>query len=133
MSYTPPPQPPQSPLGGPYSAPQPQLDPQAEKSTATLFHVLGIFFSWVSALIGYLMYKDRGPFVRQHVTTELNFQLTVLLGYIAATVLTIVTVGILSFLFLAPPVFQLIFGIISAMRANEGQFYEIPVAIKFIK
>lgn len=132
MSYTPPPPPPN---GGPapYSAPQPQLDPQAEKSTSVLFHVLGIFFSWISALIGYLMYKDRGPFVRQHVTTELNFQLTVVAGYIAVSILTAISFGILSFLFLAPFVFQVIFGIIAAMRANEGQFYEIPVAIKFLK
>ena len=131
MSYTPPP----PPNGGPtpYSAPQPQLDPQAEKSTSVLFHILGIFFSWISALIGYLLYKDRGPFVRQHVTTELNFQITILLAYVAATIVTVISFGFLGFVFVVPPVLQIVFGIIAALRANEGQFYEIPVAIKFLK
>ncbi|WP_022880959.1 DUF4870 domain-containing protein [Gryllotalpicola ginsengisoli] len=128
MSYTPPPA-----GGSPYSSPQPPLDPMAERSTSTVFHVLGIFFSWISALIGYLMYKDRGPFVRQHLTTELNFQLTIVAAYIAATILTVVTIGLLGILFIVPPIFQVIFGIIAAVRANEGAFYEIPVAIKFVK
>lgn len=67
---TPPYQPPQYP-----AAPQP-MNPADERLWATLVHVGGIFFNFVPALIGYLVLKDRGPFVRAHTATALNFQLT---------------------------------------------------------
>ena len=78
MSATPPPPPPQQPYGG--SAPQ--LSPADEKLWATLVQVGGILFSWIPALIGYLVLKDRGPFVRAHTATALNFQITILIAYV---------------------------------------------------
>ena len=60
MSDAPPP-PPASPYQGPS-----QLSPADEKLWATLVHIGGIFFELLPALIGYLVLKDRGPFIRQH-------------------------------------------------------------------
>lgn len=128
MSATPPP-----PAGyNGYSA-QPPLSPQDEKLWSTLTHVLGIFFGWISALIIFLVFKDRGPFIKQHSTTELNFQITVVLAYVAATILAVVTFGILSILFFPIWVVQIVFGILAAVKSNQGQPYEYPLAIKFIK
>jgi uncharacterized Tic20 family protein len=87
--------------------------------------------SWISALIFYLIYKDRGPFVRQHTATELNFQLTMIIAAIAGGLLAIVLVGFL--VLLAIPVVMIVFGIIATMRASEGQPYEYPLAIKFVR
>src|SRR5690554_102229 len=39
-------------------------EPSDEKLWATLVHIGGIFFGPIPALIGYLVLKDRGPFVR---------------------------------------------------------------------
>ena len=39
------------------------------------------------ALIGYLVLKDRGPFVRAHTATALNFQLTLLIAYVVGGIL----------------------------------------------
>jgi len=95
---------------------------------ATLIHVGGIFFSVIPALIGYLMLKDRDPFVRDHAATALNFQLTVL---IVATVATITFVGVL----LLPVVLivDVIFSIIAALEANRGNSYVYPLTIRFIQ
>lgn len=128
MSATPPP-----PAGYNGYTAQPPLSPQDEKLWSTLTHVLGIFFGWISALIIFLVFKDRGPFIKQHSTAELNFQITVVLAYVAATILAVVTFGILSILFFPIWVVQIVFGILAAVKSNQGQPYEYPLAIKFIK
>jgi uncharacterized Tic20 family protein len=129
MSATPPPPPP--PPQQPYGGQQPQLSPADEKLWATLTHVGGILFHWLAPLIAYLVLKDRGPFVRWHTRQALNFQLTILLAYIAGGVLLLVFVGI--FVIIAAAVLNIIFGIIAAMAANRGEFYRYPIAIEFVR
>ncbi|WP_348787760.1 DUF4870 domain-containing protein [Leifsonia sp. NPDC080035] len=125
MSATPPP-PPQQPYGG---AAQ-QLSPADEKLWATLVHVGGILFNWIPALIGYLVLKDRGPFVRAHTATALNFQITLFIAYVVGWILTIVGIGLL--ILLAVWVVNIVFSIIAAVKANQGAYYVYPVAIKFV-
>jgi uncharacterized Tic20 family protein len=117
-------------------APLPPLRPDEERNIAMLSHLISLLAillsaSWISALIFYLIYKDRGPFVRQHTATELNFQLTMIIAAIAGGLLAIVLVGFL--VLLAIPVVMIVFGIIATMRASEGQPYEYPLAIKFVR
>lgn len=125
MSATPPP-PPQQPYGGS----SPQLSPADEKLWATLVHVGGILFSWIPALVGYLVLKERGPFVRAHTATALNFQITLFIAYVVGLILSIVGIGVL--ILLAVWVVNIVFSIIAAMKANQGQYYIYPVAIKFV-
>ena len=122
-------QPPPPPVN--YAQPQPPLSPADEKLWATLTHVGGIFFHWLAPLIAYLVLKDRGPFVRWHTRQALNFQLTVLIAYIAGVVLSLVFIGFLV-LFAAFAV-NIVFSILAAMAANRGEFYRYPVAIEFVK
>jgi uncharacterized Tic20 family protein len=108
-----------------------QLSPSDEKLWATLVHVGGIFFSFLPALIGYLVLKDRGPFVRQHTTTALNFQLTMLIAYVIGIVTSVILIG--GFIILAVIIVVIIFSIIAAIAANNGQAYKYPLTIEFIK
>ena len=123
----PPPQNPQGP--NPYGQPQP-MNPADEKMWATLVHVAGIFVGFWAPLIGYLVLKDRGVFVRQHTTAALNFHLTMAIGLLAGGVLAFFWIGFL--LIFAIYVLIIIFGIMAAMAANNGQYYRYPVAITFI-
>ncbi|MFP3465256.1 DUF4870 domain-containing protein [Leifsonia sp. SIMBA_070] len=125
MSATPPPPPPQQPYGG-----APQLSPADEKLWATLVQVGGILFSWIPALVGYLVLKDRGPFVRSHTATALNFQITIFIAYVVGGILSIVVVGI--FIIIAAWVLNIVFSIIAAVKANQGEFYTYPIAIRFV-
>lgn len=125
MSATPPP-PPQQPYGGGAQ----QLSPADEKLWATLIQIGGILFNWIPALIGYLVLKDRGPFVRAHSATALNFQITIFIAYVVGGILSIVVVGI--FIILAAWVLNIVFSIIAAVKANQGEFYTYPIAIKFV-
>ncbi|MEY9850587.1 putative Tic20 family protein [Leifsonia sp. EB41] len=128
MSATPPPPPP--PPQQPYGGQQPQLSPADEKLWATLIHVGGILFSFIPALVGYLVLKDRGPFIRSHTATALNFQITLAIAYVVGIILSIVGIGVL--IFLAVWVLNIVFSIIAAVKANQGAFYTYPIAIRFL-
>jgi uncharacterized protein len=134
----PPPPPPQDPYQQPQNPQQPpnpyqqpqQLSPADEKLWATLVHVAGIFFYFVPSLIAYLLLKDKGPFVRAHTATALNFQITIAIALVVSYALIAVFIGIL--LVLAVEVVKIVFCIIAAVKANQGQPYTYPLAIKFV-
>jgi len=114
----------------PYAAVQP-LSPSDEKLWATLIHIGGILFGFLPALIGYLVLKDRGPFIKAHTATALNFQLTLIIAYIVGSVTSVIIIGL--FILLAAWVLSIVFGIIAAIAANKGEYYTYPLSIKFIK
>lgn len=108
----------------------PPLSPADEKLWATLTHVGGIFVSVLAPLVTYLVFKDRGPFVRHHTAEALNFQLTLLIAHILSGFLWIVLIGALGTALLT--VLGLVFSVIAAVAANNGQFYRYPLTIRFV-
>ncbi|MFT4215133.1 MAG: DUF4870 domain-containing protein [Microbacterium sp.] len=128
---TPPNQPPVPPQP-PYAAaqPVPPMSPADEKMWATLVHVGGIVLGVLSPLVGYLVLRDRGPFVRQHTAAALNFQLTILIADLVGALLVFVGVGVL--LIFAISVVALVFSIIAAVKANRGEWYTYPLSIRFV-
>ena len=135
----------ENPYANPVST-APPLGPAEEKQWAVLTHVLGIFFGVVSAGVFYFLFRDRGPFVKHHVTTEWNFQLTVMIVFTLGFVVSFASVfaasgsvngqtpssAMLSLFFLGYGVSFLtravavILGIRAAMAANRGVFYTYP-------
>jgi uncharacterized Tic20 family protein len=117
------------PPANPYQAPS-QLSPADEKLWATLIHIGGILFGFLPALIGYIVLKDRGPFIRAHTATALNFQITLAIAYVVGSILTIVLVG---FLILAAAwILGIVFSIMAAIAANKGEWYTYPLTIKIV-
>ncbi|QTV79014.1 DUF4870 domain-containing protein [Microbacterium sp. NIBRBAC000506063] len=106
------------------------MNPGDEKLWATLIHLGGLLVSFLVPLIGYLVLKDRGPFIRAHTATALNFQLTLLIAYVVGAILSVVIIGI--FIILAAWVLAIVFAIIAAIKANQGEWYQYPLAIKFV-
>ena len=111
------------------------MTPADERLWSTLTHIGALVLSgggagWLVALIAYLVLKDRGPFVRSHTATELNFQLTLLIAYVAGLILLIVAIGFI--VIIAARVVSIVFGIIAAVKANKGEYYQYPIAIKFV-
>ncbi|WP_394552101.1 DUF4870 domain-containing protein [Agromyces sp. MMS24-JH15] len=126
---SPPPPPPGPPGSNPYQQSAP-LSPSDEKLWATLIHIGGALFNFLPALIGYLVLKDKGPFIREHTATALNFQLTVLIAYIVSFALSFILIGLV--LWFAVWAVNIIFCILAAVKANQGQPYTYPLAIKFV-
>lgn len=118
----------------PYStgqSPRTPLSPSDEKLWSTLIHLGGILLSVFPALIGYLVLKDRGPFVRAQTITALNFQLTLLIVYVAGTFLS----GLVfpAIIVVAAVIYSVVMSIIAAVAANKGQWYRYPLTIEFVK
>ena len=118
-----------TPPTNPYATVQP-LSPSDEKLWATLIHVGGIVLSFLPAVIGYIVLKDRGPFIRAHSATALNFQITLMIAYTVGTITSWIGIGLL--ILLAAWVLSIVFSIMAAVAANSGQVYQYPLAIKFV-
>ena len=113
-----------------YAPPQP-LSPSDERLWATLIHIGGIVIGFIAPLLGYLLLKDRSPFVAQNSKNALNFQITVVIGYVVGWVLSLVLIGFL--VLLAVWVVSIVFSIMGAVAANRGEVYKYPLSIPFIK
>jgi uncharacterized Tic20 family protein len=106
------------------------MSPADEKLWATLIHIGGILFGFLPALIGYIVLKDRGPFIRAHAQTALNFQITLMIAYVVGGILTVVLVGFL--VLFAAWLLAIVFGIMAALAANRGEYYTYPLTIRFV-
>jgi uncharacterized Tic20 family protein len=112
---------------------QPKLSKVEEQNFTSLANILGILIGFVSPLIFWLIYKDRSKFLDANLKSALNFQLTMIVAWIAAGILSAVTFGILSILYLAIGVLILIFCILAFVKTRNGENYTYPLSIPFIK
>jgi hypothetical protein len=102
--------------------------PEEEKVAAVLVHALSIPFEFLAPIIGYAAFKDRGPFINHHSKEALNFSLTMLIAYAA------LAISIVGWLVIwAVPLYALVWRIIAAAKASQGEFYKYPLTIRFIK
>lgn len=101
-----------------------------DKNIAVLTHLGGIFFGFIPALIVWLLKKDDSLFVGEQAREALNFQVTVLIGYMAAWVLAFILVGFV----LLPVIYvgNLVLCIIAAVKVSKGGDYKYPFALRLI-
>jgi hypothetical protein len=99
----------------------------------------GIVIPGIGSVIGPLIVwqikKDLDPFVNQNGKEALNFQISMLI-YAAIAVLMIllvITACIGTVLLPAIGIVDLVFLIIAAVKATNGEAYHYPVSIRFIK
>ncbi|MFO1473785.1 MAG: DUF4870 domain-containing protein [Lysobacterales bacterium] len=106
---------------------------QEDRTLAMLTHLSGIILGFIVPLVIWLVNKDKSDkdWLNDQAKEALNFQITILIGYIAGTVLTIILIGPL--ISLAAWVVSVIFSIIAGLKANEGVAYRYPFAIRLIK
>jgi uncharacterized protein len=137
FSKQPPPPPPAYGQQGPgYGQPAPgygqpaPVSPSDARMWAMLAQLAGFITSFVGALVIYLIYKDRDPFIRRHAAQALNFQIIILIAYVIALVLTVVLIGIP--LLLAVGVCWILFPILAAVAANKGEDYSYPLTPQMI-
>lgn len=102
-----------------------------DRNLAMLAHLLGIVSSFVGALIIWLIKKDQSAFIDEQGKEALNFQITVILGFVISSALTVVLVGFL----LMPAVWiaNLVFCILAAVATSKGEHYKYPFAIRLLK
>jgi uncharacterized Tic20 family protein len=124
----------------PYYPPStPQVSPEQERTLGALAHgaaLAAMVFSagtlgFVASLVIYLVYKDRGPFVRRHAANSLNVQLVTLLVVIISLPLMFVLVGFASYA--AIMVFAFVVHLIGTIKAFNGEWWDPPLTPHWIK
>jgi uncharacterized protein len=101
-----------------------------DKNIVVLTHLGGIFFSILPGLIVWLLKKDDNAFIGEQAREALNFQITVLIGYMLAWVLAFLLVGFL----LLPIIYvaNLVLCILAAANASKGEAYRYPLTLRLI-
>jgi uncharacterized protein len=108
------------------------------KTWAMLCHLTALslyigvpFGNILGPLIIWLIKKDELPIVDKHGKESLNFQISMTIYAIAASLLIFIFVGVM----LVPIVViaQIILTIIASMKASNGKFYRYPLTMRFIK
>jgi len=93
------------------------------------------FGNIIAPLVIWLIKKDEDKFVDDHGKEALNFQITLMIAAMAGFILTVIVitacVGIP--LMIAVGVCNIVFCIIAAIKANKGEAYRYPIAIRLIK
>ncbi|MBH1433363.1 DUF4870 domain-containing protein [Stenotrophomonas maltophilia] len=107
--------------------------PADQRTMALAAHLLGIFTGFIGALIIWLINKDDAgkAFVTDQAKEALNFQITVTIAMVISIILMVVIIGGI----LAPIVgiINLVFCIIAAVKANNGEAYRYPFTLRLIK
>jgi uncharacterized Tic20 family protein len=109
-----------------------------ERNLAMLAHLgpvvamllTGGTLAWVVPLVIYLLKKDESDFLRDQAAEALNFQITIFIATVISAVLIFVGIG----LCLLPLVLvaEIVFCILAAVRASDGERYRYPANLRFI-
>ena len=106
---------------------------QEDKTLAMLTHLSGIILGFIVPLIIWLINKDKADkgWLNDQAKEALNFQITLLIIYVAGIILSVILIGAL--INLAAWVACIILSIMAALKANEGATYRYPFALRLIK
>jgi uncharacterized Tic20 family protein len=116
----------------PPPVPPPAGHAQDERNIAMLTHLSGFIFSIIVPLIVWLMHKDRADkgYLVAEAKEALNFQITVLIGYVICWILTMILIGVLLgwLLWIA----NLVFCLIAAVRVSADGSYRYPFSLRLV-
>jgi len=120
------------------STPPPAGTPDNEEKQWALFAHLSALIGYVipfGSIIGPLIIwqvkKNEMPFVDDQGKEALNFQITMAIAAIVCIVLMLVLIGFLLIWIVG--ILDLIFIVIAAIAANNGQAYRYPFNLRLIK
>jgi uncharacterized Tic20 family protein len=89
------------------------------------------FGNLIVPIIIWSMKKDEMPMVDAHGKEVINFQISFTIWVVIATIFVFILIGIP--LLIALLLLQVIFIIIAAIKADNGELYHYPLTIRFIK
>jgi uncharacterized Tic20 family protein len=93
--------------------------------------IVPVFGSIIAPLIIWQVKKDGFKFVDEQGKEAVNFQISILIYALVAGLLCFVCIGFV--LLPAVYIFDLVFLLIAAIKANDGRQYRYPLTIRFIK
>lgn len=123
----------------PYAQHQSSISPSQERTLGTIAHGVPLIamvlsaglLGFVGSLVIYLMYKDRGPFVRAHAANSLNVQIITGIVLLVSIPLMFVLVGFVTYPLAL--VFAFVLHLLGAVKANKGEWWNPPMTPRFVK
>lgn len=103
---------------------------QDSKNIALLMWLGTIFFSFIPALVIYLIKTD-DSYLADQSKEALNWSITVFIGSLIGGVLCIILIGFL--VLFAVAVLNLVFCILGVIGTSNGKTFRVPFAIRLIK
>ena len=126
------------PYAPPASAPAAEATPSAdEKTWGMLAHLAALagfiipFGNIVGPLIVWLVKKETMPFVEEQGKESLNFQITVFIAILICIPLMFVLIGFV--LMIVVGIGALVLTIMAGLKAQNGEHYRYPWALRLIK
>ncbi|MGV3464418.1 MAG: DUF4870 domain-containing protein [Heyndrickxia sp.] len=102
-----------------------------ERLLATLIYISSFFTVFIGPLIIWLLKKDESSFVDYHGKEYFNFLISYFIYSLISGILVIILIGGILLGIIAILVF--IFTILAAVKAYEGERYQIPLVIRFLR
>lgn len=99
-----------------------------------LSQLANLFFFPIGILAPILIWqtqKDKMPALNPHGKMVVNWMISSTIYAVVSVILMFVLVGFLTILAVA--IMGLVFPIVGAIKANNGEFWEYPLTIKFLK
>jgi uncharacterized Tic20 family protein len=125
----------QQPVGGPARPPGGVSDEERQWGMFAHLAALAGFIIPFGNLIGPLVIwqikKDEMPFVNDQGKESLNFQITVGIAVLVCIILMVILIGALLLPLVG--IAALVFTVIGAIKANGGEYYRYPFALRLIK
>ncbi|GAP66521.1 orotate phosphoribosyltransferase [Mizugakiibacter sediminis] len=125
--------PPESATTPPAASAMPSAEERQWAMFAHLSALIGFiipFGSIIAPLIIWQMKKETMPFVDEQGKEALNFQITVAIAVLACFALMLILIGFLLLWLVG--IAALILVVIAAIRANNGEHYRYPFALRLV-
>ncbi len=125
-----PPQPPGYPVAPPPGYGQPVAPAGDQTAWAIVAHLSIFVLALIGPLIIYLVAGEQRPFAKRHATEALNFHITLAIASIVLGVLFFLIIPIL--LLIAMWLAALVFAVLAAVKAGNGQDYRYPLTLRLV-
>jgi uncharacterized protein len=102
-----------------------------ERMLAAILYVVILFFPIIGPLVIWLLKKDESSFINYHGREYFNFFISYTVYSVISGILIFLIVGI--FLLWILGIMALVFTIIAAVKAYEGNEYRFPLVFRVIK
>ena len=89
------------------------------------------FGNVIGPLVIWQIFKERSAFVDVHGKESVNFQITISIAYLVSIILIFVLIGVALLAVLG--IASVVLFVIAAVKANNGEYYQYPLTIRFIK
>ena len=117
---------------------QAQMSPQDERTWSMATHGITLavmiltsgVLGFVAALVMYLIYRDRGPYIRAQTANALNIQIVTVIGALISFVLMFVLIGFVTIVIVG--IYALVMHIIGMVKSNNGEWWDPPFTPKFV-